>query len=111
MTTQQLTQPTSSSKVLQVATSKKSMDILSGVGVALLCSHLPFIVSFSLARANGLTASNYPAVEPTAAAAGLAICLLSLPIALEMKGRSIQAIGISSAVIFWILGLLASFTV
>jgi hypothetical protein len=112
MMTQELIQDTATSKTyFNVDTNKKSVDIATGVGIALLCSHLPFIVSFAMARVNGLTASNYPAVEPTAAAAGLAICLLSLPIALEMKGRSIQAIGISSAVIFWILGLLASFTV
>jgi len=96
---------------VNVQSNKKPMDIATGIGVALMCSHLPFVVSFVLARVNGLSASNYPAVEPTAAAAGLAICLLALPIALELKGRSMQAIGISSAIIFWILGLLASFTV
>lgn len=89
---------------------KKSVDILTGVSVALLSSHVPFGLSLALARINGLTAGNYPAVEPTAAAAGLAICLLSLPIAYEMKHRSMQAIAISSSIIFWILGLLASFT-
>jgi hypothetical protein len=89
---------------------KKPLDIATGVALAIASSHIPFMLSFGLARINGLTASNYPAVEPTAAAAGLAICLLSLPIAYEMKQRSISAIAISSAVIFWILGLLASFT-
>jgi hypothetical protein len=107
MTEQLVNQPTTK----QFVDTSKTTDIATGIGIALLSSHLPFVVSFGLARANGLNAINYPAIEPTAAAAGLAICLLSLPIAIEMKGRSIQAIAISSTVIFWILGLLASFTV
>lgn len=90
---------------------KKPLDVVTGIGVAILCSHVPFILSFTIARSGGFSALNYPAVEPTAAAAGLAICILSLPIALEMKQRSLPAIMASSAVIFWILGLLAAFTV
>lgn len=107
MTEQILNQATTK----QFVQTNKPMDIATGVGVALLSSHLPFVISFALARANGLTAGNYPALEATAAAAGLAICLLAMPIAFDLKGRSIQAIAVSSAVIFWILGLLASFTV
>lgn len=110
MMSEQVLEQTSTTSII-VAPTKKSMDIATGVGVAILCSHLPFMVSFAMARVNGLTASNYPAVEPTAAAAGLAICLLSLPIALEMKSRSVQAIAGTSSVIFWILGLMASFTI
>jgi hypothetical protein len=89
---------------------KKRIDLLSGIGIAILCSHVPFAVSFALARINGLTAANYPAVEPTAAAAGLAICLLSMPIAMELKHRSLNVLAFSSAVMFWIFGLLCSFT-
>jgi hypothetical protein len=111
MMTEQVLEQTSTTSIVVSNPSKKSIDIATGVGVAVLCSHLPFMVSFAMARVNGLTAANYPAVEPTAAAAGLAICLLSLPIAIEMKSRSVQAIAGTSSVIFWILGLLASFTI
>lgn len=112
MITEQLIQETAGSTAyFQVQSTDKSIDIATGIGVALLCSHLPFIVSFSLARTVGLTAANYSSIEPTAAAAGLAICLLAMPIAFEMKDRSLQAIAVASTVIFWLLGLLASFTV
>lgn len=90
---------------------KKALDVASGTAVALLSSVVPFMLSYALTHASGLTAFNYPAVQPVAAAAGLAICILSLPIAMDMKSRSVQGIAASSAVIFWILGLLASFTV
>lgn len=90
---------------------KKSVDIAGGIVVGLASSVVPFAVSLGLAQINGLNGFNYPAVGPMAAAAGLAVCLLAMPIAYELSRRSVQTIVATTSIIFWILGLMVAFTI
>ncbi len=89
----------------------KPFDLLTGAGIAVLWSLVPFAVSFCLAHANGLTAGNYPSLESTAAATGLALCFLSVPIALKVIRCSVRTMTVTCVVMFWFLGLITALTV
>ncbi len=107
---QQLQKPASIS-IYTTTKLNQPIDLLTGVGLAVLVCPVTFAVSFCLAHVNGLTSGNYPEVAANAAAIGLALCLLSGPIALDVSRRSVQTMAALSTVAFWILGLLTSLAV
>lgn len=86
------------------------LDVLKGTGVAVLSAYLPLAFSFAGCHALGLNGTEYPEVSRVAAIVGVVLVFLSLPVAYELRNRSVLQIAGSSVVIFSVLGALASFT-
>lgn len=87
------------------------LEIASGICVAGVVTAAPFFAFYSLSQSAGLTAFNYPAIANVASVLGIITCLLSLPVVNDLKKHSGASLAVASAIVFSVLGFVASLAI